>query len=186
MSNTIMETASDKTKIYSYEKAEKIFQNIKNKKFSKKDLILILLVAREQSIHGRILLMKELFLLYNKILKADTQNPKFVPYRFGPYSFHLSEVLNTLHIDGYLEVKGRRNSNSESFKLTKKGQKQAKSIFARLSKKEKDEIIVKRKGWDQLGTDGILNYVYTHYPKYKEISVIKNRYKDVIWGQGTG
>jgi len=179
-------TASDKTKIYNYEKAEEVFPKLKTKKFSRTDLVLILLCAQEKSIHGRILLMKELFLLYNKILKTNTQDPKFVPYRFGPYSFHLTDLLSTLHVDGYLQVKGRKNSNSESFSLTDKGQKYAKTLFNKLSKSQKNEITIKRKGWDQLGTDGILNYVYTHYPKYTVKSIIKNRYKDVIWGKGTG
>lgn len=175
--------ASDKTEIYSYEKAEEIFANLKIKKFSRSDLVMIILAAREQSIHGRILLMKELFLLYQKMLKPKTQDPKFVPYRFGPYSFHLAELLTTMSNDGLLEIKGRRNSNSESFNLTPKGKKKSNAIFKKLTKVEQKEIQEKRKGWDQLGTDGILNYVYTHYPKYKVKSIIKNRYKDVIWGQ---
>jgi len=179
-------TASDKTKIYDYATAQKIFPKLKTKKFSRTDLVLILLYAQKKSIHGRILLMKELFLLYNRILKINTQDPKFVPYRFGPYSFHLTDLLTTLNVDGYLQVKGRKNSNSESFSLTDKGQKNAKKLFNKLSKSQKDEISIKRKGWDQLGTEGILNYVYTHYPIYKAKSVIKNRYKDVIWGKGTG
>ena len=66
------------------------------------------------------------------------------------------------------------------------GQKYSKTLFNKLPKSQKNEIAIKRKGWDQLGTEGILNYVYTHYPKYTEKSVIKNRYKDVIWGNGTG
>ena len=53
MGQVTVTTASDKTKIYNYEKAEKVFPNLKTKKFSRTDLVLILLCAQEQSIHGR-------------------------------------------------------------------------------------------------------------------------------------
>lgn len=87
-----------------------------------------------------------------------------------------------MYFDGYVQVKGRRNSNSESFSLTDKGKKFAKKTFNKLNRFTRNEIIEKRKGWDQLGTDGILNYVYTHYPKFKKKSLLKNRYKDILWG----
>ena len=176
-------TTSDNTKIYDFKNAEKIFSDLKIKEFSRGDLILIILAAREQPIHGRILLMKEMFLLYQKLLKPKTEDPKFVPYRFGPYSFHLTELIHILNIEGLLEIKGRRNSNSESFKLTTKGRKEGKKVLKKLDKSEQKQIIENRKGWDQLGTAGILNYVYIRYPDYKVKSFSKNRYKDVIWGQ---
>lgn len=182
MSSILISTASDNTKIYSYEKADKILTKIKSKNISRQDLIMILLVAQEKPIHGRILLMKELFLLYRRLLHEKSQDPKFVPYKFGPYSFHLVESVSTLSQDGYLEVHGRRNSNSESFTLTSKGRDLARKTFNQLPKSIQNEIIKKRKGWDQLGTEGILNYVYTHYPSFKTNSVLKNRYKDIIWG----
>lgn len=182
MRSVLVATASDKTRLYNHEKAKKIFAELKSKKFSLKDLIMILLYAQDNPIHGKTLLIKELFLLYKRVLSEKTQDPKFVKYRFGPYSFHLMETVTTMNSDGYLEVKGRRNSNSESFRLTNKGKKHAKEIFNKLPTTTKKDVIKKRKGWDQLGTDGILNYVYTHYPSYKSKSVLKNRYKDIIWG----
>lgn len=183
---TILESpTSDKTKIYTYTTANKLLPKLKSKKYAIKDLILMLLCAQENKpIHGRIMLMKEIFLLYRRQMYKQSQDPKFVPYRFGPYSFHITEVVGTLNLDGLIGVKGRKNSNSESFTLTEKGKKEAKKIFNKLPKSTRQEIISKRKGWDQLGTDGILNYVYTHYPKYKEKSVLKHRYKDIVWGNG--
>lgn len=183
MNTKLISTASDKTKIYSHRKASKIFQDLEPAKFSLHDLIMILLYAQDKPIHGRTLLIKELFLLYMRQLRNDTQNPKFVPYRYGPYSFQLMESVNALNLSGYLQIAGRKNSKAESFTLTDKGKKIAKKIFDKLKKETKNKIIEQRKGWDQLGTDGILNYVYTHYPKYKKKSILKKRYKDVIWGK---
>lgn len=183
MKSKLMSTTSDKTKIYNHKKASKIFQNLKTTKFSLQDMIMILLFAQDKPVHGRTLLIKELFLLYMRQLSDDAQNPKFVPYRLGPYSFHLMETVSTMNLNGYLQVKGRKNSNAESFSLTDKGKKNAKKVFNKLGKETKNSVIEKRKGWDQLGTDGILNYVYTHYPKYKKNSIFKKRYKDIIWGE---
>lgn len=177
---------SDMTKFYSYEKAKKVLESIKIKPYSLKDLIFIILSAQDKPIHGRILLMKELFLLYKRVLSEVSENPKFVPYRFGPYSFHLTELIHTLRDDGFIKIEGRPNSRSESFSLTENGMKYGLVVFKKLPKETQQLIKEKRKGWDQLGVDGILNYVYTHYKKYKEKSVLKNRYKDIIWGKGKG
>jgi len=185
LTRSILKT-SDKTKFYTYEQAKKVLEKIELRPHSARDLIFIILYAQDKPVHGRILLMKELFLLYKRILSQVTENPKFVPYRFGPYSFHLTELIRTLHSDGHIQVKGHANSRSESFTLTSKGKKSAKITFNKLPKSTRELIKEKRKGWDQLGVDGILNYVYTHYKKYKEKSVLKNRYKDIDWGQGTG
>ena len=182
MKLALVTTASDKTKLYSHKKAEKVFLKLKSKKFSIRDLVLILLYAQDKPLHGRTLLTKELFLLYKSILFEKSQDPKFVKYRLGPYSFHLMEMISTSSSDGLIQVKGRRNSNSESFRLTQKGKKYAKKTFNEVSASTRKEIIRKRKGWDQLGTAGILNYVYTHYPSYKVNSILKKRYKDIIWG----
>lgn len=178
--------ASDKTKFYDYEQSKKILRTIRAKQYSPTDLIFIILSAQNKPIHGRILLMKELFLLYNRIMLENSENPKFVPYRFGPYSFHLTELVHTLRDDGFIKIDGKVNSRSESFSLTEKGLRRGKIIFKRLSIDKQKIIQEKRKGWDQLGVDGILNYVYTHYKKYKANSVLKNRYKDIVWGKGSG
>ena len=102
MRSALVTTASDKTKIYDYRKAEKILPRLKTKKFSMKDLVLMLLYAQDKPIHGRILLMKEIFLLYRRQMYKQSQDPKFVPYRFGPYSFHITELVGTLNGDGIL------------------------------------------------------------------------------------
>lgn len=178
--------ASDKTTFYSYEKAKEVLQTLDVKPFSPRDLIFIILFAQDKPIHGRILLMKEMFLLYQRILLDIIDDPKFVPYRFGPYSFHLTELIHNLRNDGFVKIEGKPNSRSESFSLTQKGKTHAQKIFDKIPSDTQETIKEKRKGWDQLGVDGILNYVYTHYKSYKEKSVLKNRYKDITWGRGTG
>ena len=136
-------------------------------------------------------MFKELFLFYEEILKKniDTNripDPKFIPYKYGPFSFTLSEVLTSLVVGGLVENIGRAKGRDEMFKLTPAGIKMAEKVVNRLpssiQEKLMKELKEKRIGWDQLGRDGILNYVYAKYEKYKEKSKIKDKYKGVEWG----
>lgn len=174
--------ASDGTRIYTYDQAVEEFDALEVPEFSLRDLVLVVLGAQDKPVHGKTLLMKEVFLMHEEVLKSRSSDPNFVPYRFGPYSFHVAGLLRELAADGILEVRGRANSNSESFRLTAKGRKMAAKVMKRLSKGEREAVSAKRMGWDQLGTHGVLNYVYKHYPRYKEKSIVKKRYKDVVWG----
>lgn len=174
--------APDRPRLYTVEQALEAFPSVRTPEFSIDDLVVLVLAAQEPPVHGRIMLMKEAFLLYKEVLKDRASDPCFVKYRHGPHSFHIAELLNTLHADGILDRRGRRNSNSESFRLTQKGRKMAAGAMGRLSGKERGLVSEKRMGWDQLGVRGMLNYVYAKYPEYKEKSALKNRYKDVAWG----
>ncbi|AEH06287.1 hypothetical protein [Methanothermococcus okinawensis] len=180
------------SEILKYNKLEKLKELIESMKgktiLTTKDLVLIILYAQNKPIYGRTLLFKEIFLLYMEVLKDyndfEIQNPNFIPHHYGPYSFDIAEILNQLEWFGYIQRIGRKNSTSEKFELTDKGKNEIKETFEKLPDKLKKEIKRKRKGWDQLGTDGILRYVYQNYEKYKEKSKIKNKYKDIIWGCG--
>lgn len=178
-----IEIASDGTRIYAYKEAAEAFDAMEVETFSIQDLVLIVLGAQDKPVHGRTLLMKEVFLLYEEVLKDRSYNPRFVKYRLGPYSFHVKEALRGLGTDGILERRGRPNSRSESFRLTGRGSRIAAEVMEKLPESERLLVSEKRAGWDQLGVGGILNYVYTKYPEYKEKSVLKARYADVVWGQ---
>ncbi|GLI45798.1 hypothetical protein MBOURGENBZM_05900 [Methanoculleus bourgensis] len=58
----------------------------------------------------------------------------------------------------------------------------AAEAFNKLNQEVQQDIRNKRVGWDQLGTDGILRYVYENYPDMKVNSKIKNRYEEIVWG----
>lgn len=184
----VIERFDDGTVTYSLEAAEKILSLLKPKNFTLSDATLILLYAQEQKpIFGRILLTKEMFLLLNEVLeKNDVQEPKFVAYHFGPYSFVLGNVLSNLEYSGFLDRTGKKNSKLEHFKLTSKGKETASHLWSKLPAHIKDELPAKRKGWDQLGVDGILRLVYCKYPKFAKESYIKGRYKSISSGRGIG
>ena len=152
------------------------------------DVILYLLYAtQEKPIHGRIAITKQLFLAIKEVFgEENVENPKFVPYRFGPYSFLITHILSNLEYDNLIQVKGRKNTSSEKFFLTEKGVKIAKKKFAKLPKSLQNKLIDRRIGWDQSHIKGLLGYVYNKYPEFTEKSMIKNRYKSITWGRAKG
>jgi hypothetical protein len=182
------EVSPDGTIFYDFDKAKEAFARIEGKKFTVADSILLLLYSYpEKPIFGRILLMKEVFLLVKEILnESETQDARFVPYYYGMYSFLVTSVINNLEFCRYVEVKGTRNSKLERFCITNKGCKHISRLYDSLPEETRVKIREKRKGWDQLGYEGILRLVYQKYPKFKEASKIKERYKRIEWGRGVG
>ena len=176
---------NDGTLAYTFKEANEMLNALKPKQFTIADTTMILLYAQhEKPICGRVLLVKEFFLLVKEILNEyDIQDPQFVAYRYGAYSFSLGSVLSNLEFLGYMARMGNKNSKNEQFKLTNKGKEVASEIWDNLSKDIQNEIATKRMGWDQLGRDGILRLVYRKYPKYARNSYIKGRYKEISWGK---
>jgi hypothetical protein len=184
--------ASDKTKIYSFKEFCKLIDqpdSDDNQKLLISDLFLILLYAQnDKPIFGRTMLIKQLFLLYNEVFdkfhEISLQEPNFIAYDFGPYSFKSMKILDDLRFSKEICVDGKKNTKKESFSLTEKGANIAKQKFNTLPRPLQKDLKNKRIGWDQLGTRGILKYVYERYPDMKENSIIKKRYKDITWGLG--
>jgi|Deesub1362A_J573_1020465.scaffolds.fasta_scaffold01045_8 uncharacterized protein YwgA len=184
----VLKELPDKTKLYSAEMFKELLKKTPENKILVRDAILMLLsVKNEKPIYGRTMIMKQIFLFYEEILKRrglKFQDPKFVPYKYGPYSFTVMQALEDLYFAGYIKIEGRKNTRKERFTLTEKGLIEILNKFESLAESIKKEIEEKRIGWDQLGTDGILRYVYQNYPEYKEKSEIKKKYKEIEWGKG--
>ena len=183
-----IEVFSDGTVVYDFEEAKEVISELKAKKHAVSDCILLMLYAQpDKPIFGRVLLVKEVFLLTKEILNEDDiQNAKFIPYRWGMYSFTVGNALANLEYSGYIERKGKKNAKLEQFELTDKGKEFISKIWNALPAMTQETAKEKRKGWDQLGYDGILRLVYRKYPKYKEKSRLKERYKTITWGKGVG
>lgn len=181
---------SDNTKIYNYDQFCKLLDRARQsdeKKMLIGDIILILFYSqKDKPIFGRTMLIKQLFLVFTEILEGNnikTQNPKFIPHNFGPYSFTVMQIVDDLWFSRSIIVEGRKRSRKEAFSLTKEGEIRARKLFLNLNEDLQNTLREKRVGWDQLGTDGILNYVYKKYPKMIENSRIKSRYKEITWGK---
>lgn len=156
--------------------------------YSLRDVVLLLLYAHsERPICGRIMVTKQVFLAIKEVLgNSHVENPKFVPYRYGPYSFTLAHTLSNMRYDGLIDIRGKKNTQSELFLLTDRGMETASDKFNTLPEGQQSALVDKRKSWDQLHQKGILSYVYDRYPEYTSNSRITHIYKSITWGRGTG
>lgn len=163
----------------------------KKRGFTIDEQVLLLLSLDREPIIGRILFTKEAFLLNHELVSngLKVQNMKFVPYMYGPYSFVLTETINSMEYVGLIARKGIRGSRKESFELTDQGKKVGKEVLKMLSFISEDlvrKLGEKRVGWDQLGTDGILLFVYRNFQQFTDRSKLKEKFKPIDYGKGKG
>jgi len=155
------------------------------------DVILLLLYSHsDKPVINRTVLMKEVFLTYEEVLKEKEMkfiNPEFFAYKFGPFSYRVSEALWFLSSGGLIQVQGRAKGKKEEFRITKNGVAVVKLLMKKMSRNVNkmliEDLANKRKGWDQFGRNGILNYVYKMYQDYSVRSKIKQKYGTTIWGE---
>jgi uncharacterized protein YwgA len=174
--------------VYSYDKAVEKLKQLRPKKLLVSDVILLLLYARKDvPIYGRIMLMKEVFLLTKKILdQKEIEDAKFFGYQFGPYSHVVYDSLQNLAFSGFIKTKGRKDTKTEEFSLAPAGITKIQPVFNSLSDGMRKAITDARIGWDQLEARGIIKLVYRDFPEYTEESRIKDykKFKAVKWGRG--
>lgn len=156
------------------EDAEK--ENVPN--ISIGDAILILLYAnKKKPISGRLMLVKQVFLLAKEIIPSLKSKLDFFASNYGPFSSKFAQESDRLIAENYIDVEHIREGDFEryEFSLTKKGEEHARRVFENLPENLQRKIERKRKGWDQLGYRGILNLVYSKYPEYAVRSKVKER-----------
>jgi hypothetical protein len=144
------------------------------------DWVLALFYAMPDApIVGSTSLQKQVFLMLKEFAPREnipTENIGFKAYNFGPYAARIDNIINVVLDEGAVETYGgRANSNNEHFQLTENGRSMAKKAFDKLTADQQDRLIHERKRYQQLGTEGLTRYVYTHYQKYTSESKIKNR-----------
>lgn len=137
-------------------------------------------------LHGSTRLQKGIFIALKERLNDDELFAKFhyIPYRYGPWSFYIKEILGDLISSGYVSYRGKKNTNSQKFYLTKKGERYFKTI-KEANPKIVDVMDNVRKDTDELTVRGILRYIYNN-PKYKNYlvnSAVRKRYEDITWGK---
>lgn len=136
---------------------------IKGKKYSVRDMILLLLGVDAEVPLKKRLLMKESFLFEKELayeLEINFESLQFVPYKFGPYSKKLDDVLTLM--GDWLTIE--YSAGKHEIKLNENGKIEAEKIIETLSEDKINKIRFIRIGWDQLGNKGLLKRVYTDYP----------------------
>jgi len=170
----------DNKVIYNLSDVQKFIEKMKKEKITPlPELILALFYAQKhQPIRGMILLMKEGFLLQKEFaVETNTkiEDAEFFPYKYGPYSLRIDNIIRAMENYGIIITVGRKSSNKEIFYLSKEGEKRAKEVFEKLSEEQQEKLKNLRKGWDQLGVKGILKLVYKKYDEYTNKSEIRKQ-----------
>jgi uncharacterized protein YwgA len=137
----------------------------KPSELTNEEWILAILHANNQKpIFGKLMLVKQVFLVAKEIEPSLERRLNFFPYDLGPYSKVLAEAVDTLVKNGLIEVQG--SGGDYIFTLTTKGKEIAESASQRMSQENRELLERKRRAWDQLGYRGIVRLVYTRYPEY--------------------
>jgi uncharacterized protein YwgA len=153
----------------------KIEKTSKHNVTVKEAIIAVIGASKGYSIETRTLLYKEIFLFYKEILekvniyKISFTYPEFVPYIYGPFSFRVASELGNLVYAGFVEKSGRKKN--ESFRLTKPGfvlYSQIENKFSEYAELNDalESLRKLRRGWDELGREGVMNRVKRLFPEY--------------------
>lgn len=173
----------NESEIFPIKNIDKILQaNPTPPEFILSDVLLILLYAdKDNPLVGKIRQMKEVFLTLMELQALKAESVQFKMNRYGPYSTEVVETIDNLLFTNYITSSGTKNQTGFGIQITKKGALRIGSIFEKLPEKTKNLLRNKRNEWDTLTRDGIMRYVYTHYPEYLGKSVLKNRYAVINW-----
>ncbi len=177
---------SDGTKAISIKEIEYFILKMKNK--IPLQTLILAIIGDKTPLYGNLRLQKGIFIAINERIKGlDIEDPKFIPYKIGPYSFKIKEILDGLIEGGYVSYYGKKNSNSQGYFLTDKGKKELNKIIETYP--ELYQILCTlKKQLDEMKIEGIIKYIYNkpEYKKYIEKSQYKEKYKDIVWGRGYG
>jgi uncharacterized protein YwgA len=144
------------------------------KHLSAEDWVLALLSVVDKPIHGRLMLVKEMFLIAKEIDSKLDKELNFFPYDLGPYSKVLAQKLNEMVSKELIEAASNVGEEGEfTFSLTPKGRQEAERVLGELPNEVQELLRKKRRGWDQLGYRGIVRLVYSKYPEYAGRSRIR-------------
>lgn len=103
-----------------------------------------------------------LYSVYNK----ENSYYRFLPYKYGCFSFNANQDLISLYRDGLLELK--ENTNAESnYSIYDKS-----SYFDGLKSSDKEILIELKKEFIDFSQDELIKYIYIKYPYFAQNSVI--------------
>lgn len=151
-------------------------------------IIALLYANNNEPIKGITRLEKLLFFYLNKYMKNNyINNFNFEPYRFGPHSDEIRDILYALRDKGLIEIKLRSTDNlleldigvendeelkpinydkQEIFKLTPFGMKIAKKIINKnLSLPEFNQLSKFKEKFNKIKLNKLIRIIYTEFPE---------------------
>ncbi|MFC7167845.1 PadR family transcriptional regulator [Halospeciosus flavus] len=135
----------------------------------------LLYVDRGREIEGITRLQKLVFLAQKDEGVSGDDGFEFKPYKYGPYSKELMDVLDTLEDRGYIKktIQTTRSGNEKYiYSLTEDGQELVRKGL--LKKRGGKDLLDKsedvKKKYNQQPIERVLRYVYNKYPEYAKNS----------------
>lgn len=126
-------------------------------------------------ISGIVKLQKELFVILKEFAQDNnipSENPGFRAYKFGPYTERINRSVQTLMDLGFVESVGRIDTSNERFFLTDAGKNAGHQALSKLSEEQISLLKKLKNDLQQMDAQGIMTYVYSHYPDYTNESVV--------------
>jgi len=144
-------------------------------------VILLTIYFAGGTIRGITRLQKVLFLLQEE---ADLCKFNFIPYRFGPYSYEVTNLVNSLLSRNILKKKYvtvfdfLQENPMEIIYLTNKGHAEVKKIIEKVDNITllKMRFLVRK--FSSIPLTYLIAYVYAKYPEYTTLSEIKKLVKE--------
>lgn len=154
-------------------------QDVVNSLTNEEWVLSLLHANNGKPMNGKLMFVKQLFILANDIFPDLSDRFKFYPSHYGPYSNVFARTVKELIKEDLIKVDTETDGKTITyiFTLTEKGKEKAKSAFEELPQNYQETMSRKRRGWDQLGYRGIVRFVYTKYPEYTTKSKILDMIK---------
>lgn len=128
-------------------------------------LLLVLFLANDaEPIRGRIMLVKQAFLIVKEIAPQLAKSMKFFPYLYGPYSNELAEMINELIDENYVET--YKADGDYFYRITERGIEYANKMISRFPSEVFNKISTLKSQTQELGLSNVLKKVYREYPDY--------------------
>jgi len=143
---------------------------------ARKHILSLLYVDGNSPIHGKTMLIKQVFILAKEIVPEIDPVLDFYPYQIGPYSTILARMLNAWIREGI--VSAEKTNRDWAFSLTEKGKQNVEKYLEEIDNDILDKTRKMKKVTLEWGTNGILNYVYRNYPEYAITSRIRGSVLD--------
>jgi uncharacterized protein YwgA len=115
-------------------------------------------------VKGRIMLIKQTFLIAKKIVPSLAKIMEFFPYLYGPYSNEIAKEVNWLIKNGYVNT--HKKGRDFIYELTVKGREYAEEITQHIPKDTLIQIEKMKRTTQDLGLNNVLEMVYRQFPDY--------------------
>jgi len=141
-------------------------------------LLVFFYAANNKPTYGKLMLIKQIFILIKEVLPELGPIFEFTPHYYGPHSFDLIAAIEELSKKGLVDIK--TSGSRTDYKLTNAGIEAAQKIQQKLPTEVFQKIETFKRSISELSQGGILRYVYGKYPEYTQNSLIRESVENGI------